>query len=134
MSRRAAASSPVHVVTAIGTAGVPVKQKVVIQAGVTASVLAPVSTVAAGPVSGWVRVKAPVTMDILEGGRLLGTSDSDKIMLASGRHEIQLVNETLGYTSGKMRRYRIRMNPGDRVKIELSPYDLTRGRIVYRER
>jgi translation initiation factor IF-1 len=33
-----------------------------------------------------------------------------------------------------MRRYRIRMNPGDRVKIELSPYDLTRGRIVYRER
>jgi translation initiation factor IF-1 len=44
------------------------------------------------------------------------------------------VHEALGYTSGKMRRYRIRMNPGDRVKIELSPYDLTRGRIVYRER
>ncbi len=43
-------------------------------------------------------------------------------------------HEALGYTSGKMRRYRIRMNPGDRVKIELSPYDLTRGRIVYRER
>ena len=43
-------------------------------------------------------------------------------------------HETLGYTSGKMRRYRIRMAPGDRVKIELSPYDLTRGRIVYRER
>jgi translation initiation factor IF-1 len=33
-----------------------------------------------------------------------------------------------------MRRHRIRINPGDRVKIELSPYDLTRGRIVYRER
>jgi translation initiation factor IF-1 len=32
-----------------------------------------------------------------------------------------------------MRRYRIRINPGDRVKIQLSPYDLTRGRIVYRE-
>jgi translation initiation factor IF-1 len=43
-------------------------------------------------------------------------------------------HEALGYTSGKMRRYRIRMAPGDRVKIELSPYDLTRGRIVYRER
>ncbi|HEY7796080.1 MAG TPA: translation initiation factor IF-1 [Gaiellaceae bacterium] len=43
-------------------------------------------------------------------------------------------HETLGYTSGKMRRYRIRMAPGDRVTIELSPYDLTRGRIVYRER
>jgi translation initiation factor IF-1 len=33
-----------------------------------------------------------------------------------------------------MRRYRIRINPGDRVKVELSPYDLARGRIVYRER
>jgi translation initiation factor IF-1 len=41
---------------------------------------------------------------------------------------------TLGYTAGKMRRYRIRIAPGDRVKIELSPYDLTRGRIVYRHR
>ena len=43
-------------------------------------------------------------------------------------------HETLGYTSGKMRRYRIRIVPGDRVKVELSPYDLNRGRIVFRER
>ena len=43
-------------------------------------------------------------------------------------------HETLGYTAGKMRRYRIRINPGDRVKVEVSPYDLGRGRIVYRER
>ena len=43
-------------------------------------------------------------------------------------------HEALGYTSGKMRRFRIRIVPGDRVKIELSPYDLTRGRIVFRER
>jgi translation initiation factor IF-1 len=54
----------------------------------------------------------------------------------SGMHRVVLDNghETLGYTSGRMRRYRIRINPGDRIKIELSPYDLTRGRIVYRER
>ena len=53
----------------------------------------------------------------------------------SGQHKVLLDNghETLGYTSGRMRRYRIRINPGDRVKIQLSPYDLTRGRIVYRE-
>ena len=43
-------------------------------------------------------------------------------------------HETLGYTAGKMRRYRIRIFLGDRVKVELSPYDLTRGRIVYRYR
>ena len=49
---------------------------------------------------------------------------------------VQLDNghETLGYTAGKMRRYRIRIVPGDRVKIEISPYDLNRGRIVYRYR
>ncbi len=49
---------------------------------------------------------------------------------------IQLDNghETLGYTAGKMRRYRIRIFLGDRVKVELSPYDLGRGRIVYRHR
>jgi translation initiation factor IF-1 len=40
--------------------------------------------------------------------------------------------EALGYTSGRMRRFRIKIFPGDRVKIELSPYDLQRGRIVYR--
>ena len=38
----------------------------------------------------------------------------------------------LGKLSGTMRRRWIRVNPGDRVRIELSPYDLTRGRIVYR--
>jgi translation initiation factor IF-1 len=43
-------------------------------------------------------------------------------------------HETLGYTSGKMRRYRIKMMPGDTVTVELSPYDLSRGRIVYRQR
>jgi translation initiation factor IF-1 len=41
-------------------------------------------------------------------------------------------HEALGYASGRLKRYRIRILPGDRVRIELSPYDLTRGRIVYR--
>jgi translation initiation factor IF-1 len=38
----------------------------------------------------------------------------------------------LAHVSGKMRMHFIRILPGDRVKVELSPYDLTRGRIVYR--
>jgi translation initiation factor IF-1 len=41
-------------------------------------------------------------------------------------------HETLGYMAGRMKRYRIRLMLGDRVRIELSPYDLDRGRIVYR--
>ena len=56
--------------------------------------------------------------------------------LRNGMYRIKLDNghETLGYTAGKMRRFRIRIAPGDRIKIELSAYDLARGRIVYRER
>jgi translation initiation factor IF-1 len=56
--------------------------------------------------------------------------------LGNGKFRIALDNghETLGYTAGKMRRFRIRILPGDRIKVELSPYDLTRGRIVYRHR
>ncbi len=54
----------------------------------------------------------------------------------NGMYKIRLDNghETLGYTAGKMRRYRIRILLGDRIKVELSPYDLARGRIVYRHR
>ncbi len=56
--------------------------------------------------------------------------------LRNGQFRIALDNghETLGYLAGKMRRFRIRILPGDRIKVELSPYDLSRGRIVYRYR
>jgi translation initiation factor IF-1 len=56
--------------------------------------------------------------------------------LRNGMYRIKLDNghETLGYTAGKMRRHRIRILPGDRIKVELSAYDLERGRIVYRYR
>ena len=40
----------------------------------------------------------------------------------------------LGHISGKMRVYHIRILPGDKVKLERSPYDLTKGRITYREK
>jgi translation initiation factor IF-1 len=40
----------------------------------------------------------------------------------------------LGHISGKMRKHYIRILPGDRVKVELSAYDLTRGRIIFRYR
>jgi translation initiation factor IF-1 len=43
-------------------------------------------------------------------------------------------HEVLSYLSGKMRKYYIRILLGDHVRVEMSPYDLTRGRIVYRHR
>ncbi len=48
------------------------------------------------------------------------------------RVELDNGHQVLAYLSGKMRKYYIRILLGDRVRVELSPYDLTRGRIVYR--
>jgi translation initiation factor IF-1 len=48
--------------------------------------------------------------------------------------ELENGHRVLAHVSGKMRKHFIRILPGDKVKVELSPYDLTRGRIVYRLR
>ena len=51
-----------------------------------------------------------------------------EIEVGGNKHEI------IGHISGKMRRQYIRITPGDRVLVQLSPYDLTKGRIVFRQR
>jgi len=48
------------------------------------------------------------------------------------RVELEQGHRVLAHVSGKMRMHFIRILPGDRVKLELSPYDLTKGRIIYR--
>ena len=54
--------------------------------------------------------------------------------LPNATFKVKLENghEVLGHISGKMRMHYIRILPGDKVQVELSPYDLTRGRITYR--
>lgn len=51
---------------------------------------------------------------------------------ATFRVELDNGHEVLAHISGKMRMHYIRILPGDRIQVELSPYDLTRGRITYR--
>lgn len=71
---------------------------------------------------------------------VLGTKDfivmrgTVKELLPGAKFRIELENgqEIMGHLSGKMRRFRIRILPGDDVKVEMSPYDLTKGRVVYR--
>lgn len=48
------------------------------------------------------------------------------------RVKLENDHEVLAHISGKMRKFYIRIIPGDKVKLEMSPYDLTRGRITYR--
>lgn len=51
---------------------------------------------------------------------------------ANFRVKLENGHEVLAYLSGKMRQHYIRVLEGDRVKVELSPYDLSRGRVTYR--
>ena len=48
--------------------------------------------------------------------------------------ELENGHRVLAHVSGKMRKYYIKILPGDKVKLQITPYDLTRGRITYRER
>lgn len=54
--------------------------------------------------------------------------------LPDAMFKVRLQNdqEIIAYVSGKMRKFFIRILPGDRVTVEMSPYDMTKGRIVYR--
>ena len=56
--------------------------------------------------------------------------------LANTSFRVQLDNgaEVLAHVAGRMRKHFIRIVPGDKVRVELSPYDLTKGRITFRER
>ena len=55
-------------------------------------------------------------------------------LLRGGEFRVKLENDhqVIAYLSGKIRKHRIRLNIGDEVKIEMTPYDLTKGRITYR--
>jgi translation initiation factor IF-1 len=57
-------------------------------------------------------------------------------ILPDGRFRVELEggHSIIAYTAGKMRRYRIRTVVGDAVRVEMTPYDLEKGRIVFRER
>ncbi len=90
-----------------------------VQAGAIASLVAPVASAAAasGPVSGWLTVKAPFSLEIREDGQLLGTTDSDRLMLASGRHDLQLVSETMNYRVTRS----VQVTPGKVSVLTIEP-------------
>jgi PEGA domain len=99
------------------------KHTVKVLAGTTASLVAPVIPAAAeGPVSGWVSVKAPFTVEIREDGHLLGTTDSDRLMMAAGRHVLELVNQTLNYRESRV----VQVAPG---KVAAFSIELPKGSV-----
>lgn len=80
---------------------VSVTEEVTIAAGATVSLVVPLTAPAGAPVSGWIALAAPVEMQVYEDGRLLGSSQSDRIMVSAGKHDIEIVNERLGYREAR---------------------------------
>lgn len=76
-----------------------VERTVRVEKGATASLVVSLAgpSVPSSALSGWIAVSSPVDLQIYEGNRLLGTTDVERIMVPVGRHQIDLVNETLGY-------------------------------------
>jgi hypothetical protein len=72
-----------------------------VAAATTASLVVPLTPAKNGPVSGWLAVTAPVDVQIFENKRLLGTSQTERIMVSAGRHELEIVNDVLGYRAVK---------------------------------
>ncbi|MGH9310610.1 MAG: PEGA domain-containing protein, partial [Vicinamibacterales bacterium] len=111
-----------HEVVLQGEAGTS-HHVVKVLAGTTASLVAPVAaSPAEGPVSGWISVKAPFTIEIREDGQLLGTTEMDRLMMAAGRHELELVNQTLGFRESRV----VQVLPG---KLAALTVDLPKGSV-----
>lgn len=81
--------------------------------------------------------------NVLMGKNKTETPDSKNFIEAAGvvmellpaatfRVQLESGHEVLAHLSGKMRMFKIRLLPGDKVKVEMTPYDLTKGRITYR--
>jgi hypothetical protein len=98
-----------------------VSQTVMIEAGRPTSLVVPLAPKGA-PVSGWMSVSAPVDMELFERGRLLGTSGIDRIMLPAGRHDIEIVNEVIGYRGTRV----VNISPG---KVSSIAVEMPKGTI-----
>jgi len=93
-----------------------VKQTVVVEAGNTASLTVPLGGADGAPVSGWLAVSAPGELQIFENKRLIGTTQAERMMVSAGRHELELVNEAIGYRA--VRTVQVTAGKVTPVKIE----------------
>jgi hypothetical protein len=87
-----------HQLAVIGTTGT-VEQTVTVRGGQTATVLVPLAVSRSVPVAanGLLRISAPVDLQVIEGGRVVGSSRGSSLRLTTGRHELELVNEAVGF-------------------------------------
>ena len=92
-----------------------IKQTVTIEAGNTASLLVPMAAPDSASVSGWMAITAPGVVQLFEHGRLLVTSQTERLMVAAGRHDIEIVNEAFGYRVTRT----VQVTPGKVTPIKI---------------
>jgi hypothetical protein len=66
--------------------------------------------------SGWIAVFAPVELEIYEAGRIIGTTENSRIMVAPGRHELELVSKELGFRETRS----VDVEPGQTVAVNIT--------------
>ena len=101
-----------HEVVVAGDTG-SVIQSVTVEAGMTSSLVVPLGVPDGASLSGWISVSSAVDVQLYEKGRLLGNSQTDRIMVAAGSHQIDLVNETLGYRATRT----LQVSPGKVAQV-----------------
>lgn len=117
-----------HTVTVDGQLG-PVTQEVTIASGVTSALVVPLNAPTSAPVSGWISVASALDVQIFEKGQLLGTNRTSKIMASVGRHDLDIVNDALGYrvtrsitvTAGEVSSMKVDLPKGS-LSLNASPW------------
>ena len=98
-----------------------VTQEVTVEPGGTASLVVPL--VPSAQPTGWISISSPVVVQLYEGDRLLGRSDTDRIVLPPGRHDLEMVNESLAYRATRT----VQVTPGKGVAVKV---DLPKQKIA----
>jgi PEGA domain len=105
-----------HAVVVEGANSNPVRQTVKVIAGTRSSVVVPLGAATpASPAAGWLTVAADTELQVSEGGQLLGTSRTDKIMMPAGDHNLEFSNESLGFHAAKS----VSVQPGKVAKVSV---------------
>lgn len=92
-----------------------VRQEITVAAGTTSSLVVPMQQTPQGALSGYISIAAPVDVQIYEDVRLVGSSRSDRLMVSVGRHELDIVNEALGFRTRRV----VNVTPGQVAAIKL---------------
>jgi hypothetical protein len=101
---------------AVGSDGGAARRTVAVTNGVTTEVVFSLAQPAA-PVAGWVAVTSPFPVELIEHNEVVGTSGATRIMLAAGRHDLVLRNESVGYEAARS----IEVVPGRVAAVEVVP-------------